>query len=343
MFDIQHLIRDNVKKLSPYSSARDEYSGTGAVFLDANENPFDTGYNRYPDPYQRQLKEKIAGIKNVPANSIFLGNGSDEAIDLIIRAFCEPGKDNVITMPPTYGMYKVAAGINDIKNKEIVLQDDFQIDVNTVLASIDENTKLIFVCSPNNPTGNCMKENDIIALLNNFNGLVIVDEAYIDFCDKPSLKERLRQYSNLIVLQTFSKAWGLAGIRLGMAFADAEIIQVINKIKPPYNVNRLTQEMALQSLQNSEKVQSRINEILHQRAELTKYLKSLPIITKVYPTDANFILVKTGQARQIYQALIEQNVVIRDRSTVALCSGCLRITVGTPEQNEQLKQALEAV
>jgi histidinol-phosphate aminotransferase len=340
-FNLDSITRDNVKKLVPYSSARDEFSGSNGVFLDANENPFNTGYNRYPDPHQKKLKEKIAELKGVETKNIFLGNGSDEAIDLLFRAFCEPGKSNVIILPPTYGMYEVAANINDIAVKKVLLQSDFQPDLNGILDAIDNNTRLIFFCSPNNPTANSFQPNQIEQVIRKFNGIVVVDEAYIDFSLQQSFTAFVKKHPNLVVLQTFSKAWGMASLRLGMAFADEKIINILSKIKPPYNINGVTQQLALKALDNPEKTKKYILEIIAERAHLISELKSIKIVKHIYPSDANFILVKVDDAKSVYNYLVNENIVVRDRSRVELCEGCIRITVGTKEENDTLLNALK--
>lgn len=344
-FSIDKLLRPHIANLTPYSSARDEYSGKEGVFLDANENPIGSitkaDFNRYPDPYQSQLKDRIAGIKDVPAANIFLGNGSDEAIDLLFRAFCNPGKDNIIILPPTYGMYEVSAEINDVAIKRVNLSEDFQLRPDEILAQVDDFTKIIFVCSPNNPSGNEMKKEAILQILNGFGGLVVVDEAYIDFSPSPSFTALLGQYPNLLVMQTFSKAWGLASLRLGMAFASRDIIQVLNRIKPPYNISGLTQETVLAALDGVDKMKAMVCAILEERQKLREALEGLPLVLKVYPSDANFLLVKIQQARQIYNYLIGNKIIVRDRSKVVLCEDCLRITVGTPAENKILLDALK--
>jgi histidinol-phosphate aminotransferase len=345
MFRLERLLRDNIKDLVPYSSARGEFKGEATVFLDANENslgsPLTKWYNRYPDPLQSKLKEAISEIKGISADHIFLGNGSDECIDLLFRAFCNPGKDNTIINPPTYGMYGVSARINDVEVRNCDLQQDFQLDLARLEASIDAQTKLIWICSPNNPTANSMAREDIEILLNNFNGLVVIDEAYINFSGQASFLAQLLHYPNLVVLQTLSKAWGLAGLRLGMAFADQSVIQVLNKIKPPYNINQATQELALQALGELEQVNAMIRSIVSMRDELAKNLMSLRIVEKVYPSDANFLLVKVANPVAIYHFLLNAGIVVRDRSRVEQCSGCLRITVGNEQENKELIRALE--
>ncbi len=342
MKSLNQLLRKNILQLKPYSSARDEYTGEEGTFLDANENPFNTPYNRYPDPHQRRLKGMIAELKELDDDQIFLGNGSDEPIDLIYRAFCEPGIDNVISIDPTYGMYQVAADVNNIGFKKVLLTADFQLDTKALLAAADENTKLLWICSPNNPTGNCFKQEDIVTLLNKFSGIVVLDEAYIDFSPEKSFLPNLKEYPNLIILQTFSKAWGMAGIRLGMAFAQPEIIQILSKIKYPYNVNILTQQKAMELLtQNKDKTNEWKELLLNQREFLKKELEKFSFVKTIYPSDANFLLIKVDGAKKIYSFLAKQEIIIRDRSSVALCDGCLRITIGSPEENQVLLEALK--
>ena len=342
MKSLNQLLRKNILQLKPYSSARDEYTGEEGTFLDANENPFNTPYNRYPDPHQRRLKGMIAELKELDDDQIFLGNGSDEPIDLIYRAFCEPGIDNVISIDPTYGMYQVAADVNNIGFRKVLLTADFQLDTKDLLAAADENTKLLWICSPNNPTGNCFKQEDIVKLLNNFSGIVVLDEAYIDFSPENSFLPHLKEYPNLIILQTFSKAWGMAGIRLGMAFARPEIIQILSKIKYPYNVNILTQQKAMELLtQNKDKTNEWKELLLSQRESVKKELEKFSFVQTIYPSDANFLLIKVEGAKKIYSFLANQEIIIRDRSSVALCDGCLRITIGSPEENQVLLEALK--
>src|ERR1700761_9052687 len=339
------LLRDNIKNLVPYSSARDEYQGEASVFLDANENafgsPLDAQYNRYPDPLQHDVKRAISGIKGVPVRNIFLGNGSDEAIDILFRSFCNPGVDNVILVPPTYGMYQVSANINDVEARNVPLTQEFQLNLEGIAEAIDEHTKLIFICSPNNPTGNSINRADIETILANFDGLVVVDEAYINFSRQKTFIQELTEYGNLVVLQTLSKAWGLAGLRVGMAFASEEIIEVMNKVKPPYNVNEASQRLALQALANVDQVNSWIREILSQRDKLVLGLKDFDFVLDIYPSDANFILVKTTDANGIYNFLVEKGIIVRNRTKVELCEGSLRITVGTPEENVKLIETLK--
>lgn len=344
MFSLNSLTRDNIKSLKPYSSARDEFSGEAKVFLDANENslgsPLMKWYNRYPDPHQVKLKEAISAIKSVDADQIFLGNGSDECIDLLYRCFCNPGKDNVIICPPTYGMYEVSANINDVELRRAPLLGDFQLNLAHIETLVDANTKLIWICSPNNPTGNAINRNDIETILNNFNGLVVIDEAYINFSRHKSFTQELADYPNLVIMQTFSKAWGLAGLRLGMAFASKELISILNTVKPPYNINQATQELALKALKEVGQVNDMIKEIVQMRVALKAVLEKIPAIEKVYPSDANFLLVKMKNARKVYEFLLTEGIVVRDRSNVILCEDCLRITIGTEEENTQLVEAI---
>ncbi len=337
-FNLNKIVRESVRKLQPYSSARDEYVSDGSemIFLDANENPFDNGVNRYPDPYQRSLKSLLAEQKELSESQILLGNGSDEVLDLIYRAFCEPNQDNIITLPPTYGMYKVLAGINAVENKEVLLTTDFEPNVNEILKVADSNSKLLFICSPNNPTGNSFKKERIEKLLESFNGLVVIDEAYIDFSKDESWLSQLKTYPNLIVTQTLSKAYGLAGIRLGICYASEEIIGILNKIKPPYNVNQLTQQRALQRVLNQDLVDQEVQQILDERDGLIKALNGLKFVEQLYPSDANFVLAKVDNANKRYQQLLEKQLVVRNRSTQALCENTLRFTVGTPEENKKL-------
>ena len=344
MRTLKELTRPNVWALKPYSSARDEYSGVEAsVFLDANENPYNAPNNRYPDPLQRELKALIAPLKGVKMENIFLGKGSDEAIDLVFRAFCRPGVDNVVAIDPTYGMYQVCAEVNDVEYRKMLLDVYYQFKASSLLSAIDENTKAIFVCSPNNPTGNSLCRKEIESLLNKFDGLVIVDEAYIDFSSSESLLKDLDKYPNLIVLQTFSKAWGCAAIRLGMAFASPEIIGIFNKIKYPYNVNRLTQEEAIRVLQHPETIKGWVNTLLEERARVMEEFVKLPCCVRVFPTDANFFLAKVYEATQIYNYLVSEGIIVRNRTNVALCNDCLRITIGTKEENDALLDALRKV
>ncbi|WMJ74956.1 histidinol-phosphate transaminase [Cytophagaceae bacterium ABcell3] len=345
MFSLDKLLRDNIRKAEAYSSARDEYEGSEGIFLDANENSLgsvtDPPYHRYPDPLQRPLKEVIAAIKRADVKNIFLGNGSDEPIDLIIRMVCKPGIDNIIIMPPTYGMYQVSAAINDVEVKKVPLSDDFQIRTEAVLEAADEHTKIIFICSPNNPTGNSLKVKDIEEVLNKFNGLVVIDEAYIDFSRHIGFVPRLKEFPNLVILQTLSKAWGMAALRLGMAYASEEIISVFNKIKPPYNINGASQSIALEGLRKVLSKEMMVEQILTERERLKDNLQGLPVVVKIFPSDANFLLVKTTGGKAVYEFLIERKIITRDRSSVVLCEGCLRITVGTPDENDKLISALK--
>ncbi len=345
MFDLSRILRENIRDLVPYSSARDEFQGEASVYLDANENsfgsPLDTAYNRYPDPLAGALKKRISEIKGVPPRNIFVGNGSDEAIDILFRAFCRPGIDNVIIVPPTYGMYEVSAKINDVAVKKVQLTAGFQLDMEGIAEAIDGNTRLIFICSPNNPTGNSMNREDVETIIANFDGLVVVDEAYINYSRQKTFIQELTEYANLVVLQTFSKAWGLAGLRLGMAFASEEIIEVFNKVKPPYNINEASQELVLQALQHVDTVNDWIRQTVAERENLARELADIPAVTRIYPSDANFILVRTEDPAGIYGHLVRQGIIVRDRSKVALCEGSLRITVGTPEENRLLIAALK--
>jgi len=345
--DINDLQRENIKNLKPYSTARDEYKGQASVFLDANENsygsPLEKNYNRYPDPLQLDLKDAISKIKGVPIENTFLGNGSDEAIDLLYRAFCEPGKDNVVILPPTYGMYEVSANINNVEIRKVNLLPNFQLDLDGIAEAIDEHTKLIFICSPNNPTGNSIVRTDIETLLANFKGLVVIDEAYINYAKQRTFIKELTEYPNLVVMQTFSKAWGLAALRLGMAFAARPVIDVLNKVKPPYNINQATQDIALEALKNIDQVNDWIKITVEERDKLSIDLLELPSVRKVYPSDANFILVEVEDASKTYNALVEEGIIIRDRSKVTLCEGCLRITIGTAQENETLLNALKSI
>ena len=343
-FDLENIVRPNIRNLKPYSSARSEFEGSAEVFLDANENAFGSpagfGLNRYPDPLQRELKDRIAAMKGVSPSQIFVGNGSDEAIDLLFRIFCEPGRDEVITCPPTYGMYRVSADINDIAVREIVLTEEFQLDIPAILTSISDATKLIFICSPNNPTGNLMSRGSILEIARRFNGLVVVDEAYIDFADEPSMIAELSELPNLIVLQTFSKAWGMAGVRVGLAYASSEIIDLMNRVKPPYNVSGLAQQAVINALDSKATVSSWIDAARSERLRLENSLIDLDIVKRVYTSDANFLLVEVDGANAVYKYLIDEKIVVRNRNNVELCEGCLRITVGTPDENERLLAAL---
>ena len=342
-FDLQRLVRPNILKMKPYSSARDEYKTDGRkmTFLDANENPFENGVNRYPDPQQGKVKQVLAFQKGVSATQILLGNGSDEVLDLIFRAFCRPQVDNVITLPPTYGMYKVLAGLNEVEDREVVLKSDFQPDVETILDSVDEQTKIIFLCSPNNPTGNSFSEASVEKILINFSGLVVIDEAYIDFSAEKSWLQRLKEFPNLIITQTLSKAFGQAGIRLGICYSSDEIIDILNKIKPPYNVNELTQQNALERLSKSEEVKKEVQVILEERDALQRELLKMPFVKEVFPSDANFLLTRVDDATKKYEQLLDSGVVVRNRSNQELCENTLRFTVGTPEENKKLVETLK--
>lgn len=344
-FDLNTLVRENIKNLKPYSSARDEFKGEARIFLDANENslgsPLTKWYNRYPDPLQWKLKEKIAGIKATQPENILLGNGSDECIDLLIRAFCEPQQDNIVIVPPTYGMYEVYAHINNVEVKSVPLLPNFQLNLDALAEEVDARTKIIFLCSPNNPTGNSLHREDIELVLNNFDGLVVVDEAYINFSRQRSFIADLTDYPNLVILQTFSKAWGLAALRLGMTLASVDIINILNKIKPPYNINQATQELATKALENLEGVNAMIHELVQEREVLANGLKQLPLVQQVYTSDANFILAKVADANTVYNFLVAQGIIVRNRSNVILCEGCLRITVGTEKENRELLQQLQ--
>ena len=346
-FNINSIIRDNIKKLKPYSSARDEYkdaSSFNMIFLDANENPFENGVNRYPDPQQNLVKDELSKIKEIPKENILLGNGSDEVLDLIFRAFCEPYKDNIITLPPTYGMYGVLADLNAIENRQVLLSNQFQPKTDEILAKVDSNSKILFLCSPNNPSGNSFSKEKVEYLLDRFNGLVVLDEAYIDFSTQNSWLTKLEKYPNLIITQTLSKAYGMAGIRLGICYASKEIIQILNNIKPPYNINSLTQQKALNRLQNYSEISNEISQIISERKRLKKELECcVNYIEKVYESDANFLLIKVDDANKRYQELIEYGVVIRNRTTQPLCENCLRISVGICEENQVLIRALKAI
>jgi len=338
--DIQKLLRENIRQLQPYSSARDEFKGEASVYLDANENPYNSPFNRYPDPLQWEVKEHISKIKNIPPENIFLGNGSDEPIDLLYRAFCEPRLDNVVAIEPTYGMYKVSAAINDIEYRKVLLDENFQFSSEKLVSASNLYTKIIWLCSPNNPTGNSLNRNEVISLLNSFDGIVVLDEAYIDFASESSFSEFLSEYPNLVILQTFSKAWGNAAIRLGMAFASTEIIAVLNKIKYPYNINILTQKHAINALKSPDQVKEWVKILLAERTVLINSLKKLPMVIHVYPTDANFVLVKVNNANATYHQLVDRSIIVRNRNSVTLCNDCLRITVGTPEENKILLEEL---
>jgi histidinol-phosphate aminotransferase len=345
MFDLTKIVRPNIASLTPYSSAREDFKGEAEIFLDANENAIGSAItthvlNRYPDPLQSKVKEKLGEIKDIVPANIFLGNGSDEAIDILIRAFCNPGKDNIIVLPPTYGMYEVAARINNVIVKAVTLTENLQINLKGISSVIDNNSKLIFICSPNNPTGGIMAKMDIEKLLNSFNGIVVVDEAYIDFADTQSMLQDINKYPNLVVLQTFSKAWGLAGLRVGMAFASAPIISVMNKIKAPYNVGELAQQLLLQALDNKDKVSKMIAILKKERILLIDKLTAFSFVKEILPSEANFLLVKTSVPDELYSFLISNNIVVRNRSILPLCEGGLRITIGTPDENKKLVSLL---
>ena len=338
--DLEKLLRENIRQLQPYSCARDEFKGEASVYLDANENPYNAPFNRYPDPLQWEVKEQLSKIKNVPVENIFLGNGSDEPIDLLFRAFCEPRIDNVVAIEPTYGMYKVCSAINDVEYRKVLLDENYQFSTEKLLSASNLYTKIIWLCSPNNPTGNSLNRDEIVRLLNAFEGIVVLDEAYIDFSSQDSFSGFLSKYPNLVILQTFSKAWGSAAIRLGMAFASIEIIAVLNKIKYPYNINILTQKQALKAIREADQVKNWVDILLTERTSLTGELQKLPMVQHIYPTDANFVLVKVTDANAVYQYLVTKSIIVRNRNTVSLCQGCLRITVGTPEENKILIQEL---
>jgi len=344
-FDVNKLVRKNIQNMKPYSSARDEFKdfNTKMIFLDANENPFENGVNRYPDPQQNSVKLALAELKKVNVNQILLGNGSDEVLDLLFRAFCEPNKDNVITLPPTYGMYRVLADLNAIENREIVLNSDFQPDIKSILGSVDANTKMIFLCSPNNPTGNSFSEAAISELLDNFNGIIVLDEAYIDFSEKESWLSKIVNYPNLVITQTLSKAFGMAGIRVGILYASAAIIAIVNKIKPPYNINVLSQKKAVERIMDSVKNSLEIQTILDNKRILIEQLSQIDFIEKIFPSDANFVLIKVDDATKRYNQLIDFGIVIRNRTTQLLCENCLRITIGTKLENEELINVLRTL
>ncbi len=339
--NIKSLVRKNIVNMKPYSSARDEFKGEAEIFLDANENPYPSSYNRYPDPLQWKVKEKLAELKDVKPQQIFLGNGSDEAIDLLIRAFCEPNVDSILITPPTYGMYAVCADVNAVGIEQLLLTPDFDIDLNAFPKTFKSTTKILFLCSPNNPSGNLLSSDKVIEVVNRFPGLVVVDEAYIDFASSKSFTFELSKYPNLVILQTFSKAWGLAGLRLGMCFASEEIITIINKIKYPYNVNVFTQEQALAALLNVDRKNENVKEIISERNALADSLIKLSIVKKIYPSDANFLLVQVNDAPATYEYLMKKGIIVRDRSKVTLCDNCIRITIGTPKENQNLLNALK--
>ena len=341
--NLESLVRENVKSMRPYSSARDEFSeinDNDMVFLDANENPFETGLNRYPDPHQRALKEVLSKMKNIPTENILVGNGSDEVLDLLFRAFCEPNVDNVITLPPTYGMYGVLANLNAIENKKIILNDDFQPNVNSILNRVNENTKMIFLCSPNNPTGNTFSIENVLRIVTEFNGLVIIDEAYIEFSDKPTWLKRINEFPNLVIVQTLSKAYGMAGLRLGLLFASPEIIEILEKIKPPYNVNIVSQNLAIEKLATSNYI-SEIEILKQEREKVMKELVRCKIVTEIFPSETNFILFRVDNATFQYNQFLENGIVVRNRSNDSLCRSCLRITIGTKEENEKVIELLK--
>lgn len=342
---INELVRKNIAQMQPYSSARDEFKDfeESMIFLDANENPFENGVNRYPDPQQKSFKKVLSKIKKISEDQILLGNGSDEILDLLFRAFCEPNQDNVITLPPTYGMYSVLANLNAVENREVILTPDFEPNIIDILNKVDENTKIIFLCSPNNPTGNSFSDESIVTLLKNFKGLVLLDEAYIDFSEKESWLAEISDYPNLVISQTFSKAFGMAGLRLGILYASPAIISILNKIKPPYNINVLTQKTALEQLEKKTTIDDKINLLKEERAKLLKQLLEVDFVEKVYPTDANFVLIKVDDANKRYLQLLEKGVVVRNRTSQVLCTNCLRITIGTPEENTQLITILKSL
>jgi histidinol-phosphate aminotransferase len=342
--NIENLIRPSIKALKPYSSARDEFKGlkNDMIFLDANENPFENGVNRYPDPQQIELKQVLSKLKSIPTENMLLGNGSDEVLDLIIRMFCEPNKDNVIILPPTYGMYEVLANVNAVKTIKIELSEGFQPKVEQILTASNANSKILFLCSPNNPTGNSFNENEVEALLTKFKGIVVIDEAYIDFSEQESWSKRLEEFSNLVITQTLSKAYGMAGIRLGICFASAEIISVLNKIKPPYNVNELTQRKAIEELKKGN-VKNQIHALLEERNLLIQVLTQIDFVEKVYSSDANFVLVKVDDANKRYNQIMEKGIIIRNRTNQPLCENCLRLTIGTSEENKTLISVLKSI
>ena len=337
--DIRELLRENIRTLAPYSTARDEYQGELGIYLDANENPYDNNYNRYPDPHQKNLKRRLAEIKGVPVEKIFIGNGSDEPIDLVFRLFCEPRRHNAVSIAPTYGMYKVAAAINDVQMREVQLEPGFTLDAEKLLAAADENTRLLFLCSPNNPSGNCFPKKEIEKVIRRFNGIVILDEAYIDFAGQPGFLSELDEYPNLVILQTLSKAWGMAGLRLGLAFAQPLIVDTLSRVKYPYNINVVTQKIVLEQLRKSPDAQ--IAEIVSERGRVLEGLAKNPVIRKIHPTDANFVLVEVDEPRTIYDRLIGAGIIVRDRSRIKGCEGCLWITIGTPEENDRLLETLK--
>ncbi|HNP95451.1 MAG TPA: histidinol-phosphate transaminase [Cyclobacteriaceae bacterium] len=340
-FDIKNIVRSNVLHLKPYSSARDEFQGKAEIFLDANENPFDSAYNRYPDPLQQELRDQIATLKKIDPERLALGNGSDEIIDLLFRIFCTPGVDNVIIPQPTYGMYKVSAAINEIEVREPLLSEGFDINESAIKQSIDQKSKILFLCSPNNPTGNVLSVKKIEELLLYFSGIVVVDEAYIDFAESQSLTTLLDKYPNLVILQTLSKAWGLAGLRIGIGFASKEIVSFINKIKPPYNISSASAQGALQAIVNTKNKNEFVQTLIKERERMELAINNFPFVQRVFPSQANFLLVRMDNARNCYAHLLEYGIVVRDRSNVILCEDCLRITIGTPSQNVKLLDALK--
>ena len=344
-FSLDSVLRENIKRVKPYSSARDEYKGTEGIFLDANENPFGSVterlVNRYPDPMQRDVKDALGLIKQIASDRIFLGNGSDEPIDLLIRALCEPGKDSILILPPTYGMYEVSASINNVHIIQVPLSESYDLETDKILQAVTATTKIIFICSPNNPTGNSMDAEKVKTILKSFNGIVVVDEAYIDFASDKGFVLMLDQYPNLVVLQTFSKAWGMAALRLGIAFASKEIITVLNKIKPPYNINLITQEYALEALNKNEQKDAMVKAILQEREWLRTELSKLPVCLHLYPSDANFVLMRTEDGKKVYDFLVDHKIITRDRSKIILCEGCIRITVGTSQENKTLIDVLK--
>lgn len=341
--NLQKLVRKNIWELKPYSSARDEFKGEASVYLDANENPLNTPFNRYPDPLQWKLKTEIGKIKQIGAENIFLGNGSDEPIDLVIRIFCEPTIDNIIAIDPTYGMYQVCANINNIAYRKVLLNKDYTLDADRVLSTVDEHSKLIFLCSPNNPSGNLLNKEQILKIINNFSGIVVLDEAYIDFSIENSWLSELHKYPNLVILQTFSKAWGLAAIRLGMAFASPEIIHYFNKVKYPYNINQLTQNFVLDELKKVNLKNEWVEELIKQREHLVNGLQNNKFVETIHPSDSNFVLVRVTDANKLYQKFVESGIIVRNRHTVTLCNECLRITVGTEDENNTLLEALKNI
>ncbi|MDR0835866.1 MAG: histidinol-phosphate transaminase [Tannerella sp.] len=341
--EISKLVRNNILNLKPYSCARNEFKGEASVFLDANENPMNFPYNRYPDPLQTELKQKIAGIKKVRPSQMMLGVGSDEPIDLIVRIFCEPKEDNIVAIDPTYGMYQVCADINNVAYRKVLLNSDFSFDAERLLKQVDSNTKVIFLCSPNNPTGNVLKKEEMLKILNGFEGIVVIDEAYIDFCPEDSWLPKLDTYPHLIVLQTFSKAWGMASVRCGMAFASEEIIRYFNNVKYPYNLNLLTQKFVLEQLDCEERKDKWVRMLLEQRTILAEELKNLPFVEKIFPSDANFLLISVKDAISTYNYLVDNGIIVRNRNNISLCLGCLRITVGTENENKILVNTLKTI